>query len=107
MTQKDQIEAGQLALSLLQNPVFSEVINSLCEEKSLELVNSKPAEKEKREECYHTIRALKAVVAVLHTRVEVAQALEAALLSEEEEEPETLTDKDYITLYGPGTDRNT
>lgn len=91
MSDKELIERGMAAQRVLGDATIMGVIDALAYEQSLALTNSLPHEKQKREECYHLIRACKEIIKTLRQRVEIAEATVAnqkALEEQEQDEKE-------------------
>lgn len=90
MSDKELIERGMAAQRVLGDTTIMGVIDALAYEQSLALTNSLPHEKQKREECYHLIRACKEIVKTLRQRVEIAEATVASQKALEEQDEKEL-----------------
>lgn len=90
MSDKELIEQGMAAQRVLGDATIMGVIDELAYEQSLALTNSLPHEKQKREECYHLIRACKEIIKTLRQRVEIAEATVAAQKALEEQDEKEL-----------------
>ena len=72
MEQEDALVAqGNEAEELLKNNAFNNVVNSLVEENFQGFVNTKPEEKDQREQSYFHYRGLVGVVHTLKQRVAI------------------------------------
>ncbi len=72
MEQQDNLVAqGNEAEELLNNNAFNNVVNSLVEENFQGFVNTKPEEKDQREQSYFHYRGLVGVVHTLKQRVAI------------------------------------
>lgn len=72
MEQEDNLVAqGNEAEELLNNNAFNNVVNSLVEENFQGFVNTKPEEKDQREQSYFHYRGLVGVVHTLKQRVAI------------------------------------
>jgi len=80
--ESDLILAGDEADSLLKNDVFNKVVNNLVEETFQRFVNTKPEEKDQREQSYYHYRALVGVVHTLQQQVSVRDEIMAKRDSE-------------------------
>jgi hypothetical protein len=83
MTNEQVIERGLAAASLLSDPTFQNVIASLGVECFATFTETKPADKQAREDTYNLYQGLKAIEAELTARVhakdEAVTKLDAAL----------------------------
>jgi hypothetical protein len=81
MTQDQIIERGLAAASLLSDPTFQSVIQALCYEQFCVFQETKPEDKQGRENSYNLYQGLKAIEAELNARVqakdEAAKAIDA------------------------------
>ena len=75
--ERDLIQQGDEAETLLNNETFSKVINSLVENTFQQFVDTKPGEKDKREQNYNHYRALIDIVYTLRQRVQVRDEIVA------------------------------
>ena len=79
MTNEEEhmINMGDAAEALLQNPAFSDTINSLVEASFQTFVNSKPEAHEDRERAYDHYRAIVDIASTLRQRVSVRDEINA------------------------------
>jgi hypothetical protein len=91
-TTEEVIERGLAASSLLENPTFQSVIQSLMFECFASFTETKPADKQRREDTYNLYQGLKAIEAELNSRV---QAQEQAVRTID------ATNEDQDDLDGP------
>lgn len=98
MSDKELIERGMAAQRVLGDATIMGVIDALAYEQSLALTNSLPHEKQKREECYHLIRACKEIIKTLRQRVEIAEATVAnqKALEEQDEKELDVRERDIL-----------
>lgn len=76
MTEEEQlIEIGEAAETVLAQPAFNRVINTLVDSTFQSFVNSDPKEKEERERTYSHYRALVDVVDTLKQQVAVKDGI--------------------------------
>ena len=76
MEQEDALVAqGNEAEELLKNNAFNNVVNSLVEEHFQGFVNTKPEEKDQREQSYFHYRGLVGVVHTLKQRVAIGDEI--------------------------------
>jgi hypothetical protein len=83
--EQETVQRGLAAADLLAHPVFSEVIRSLTVEAFAVFTETKPSEKQSREDQYNLCQGLKAIEAELLARVQAKDALELKLNEDEEE----------------------
>jgi len=75
-TQEEQlVAAGDQAEAVLSASAFTSVVNDLVETTFQSFVNSKPEDKEDREQAYNHYRALVDVVNTLKQKVEVRNSI--------------------------------
>lgn len=70
LTTEEIIERGLAASSLLENPTFISVIQSLMFECFAQFTETKPEDKQVREDTYNLHQGLKAIEAELRARVQ-------------------------------------
>ena len=80
--ESDLILDGDEADGLLHNDAFNKVVNNLVEETFQRFVNTKPEEKDQREQSYYHYRALVGIVHTLQQRVAVRDEIMAKRDSE-------------------------
>lgn len=70
LTDEQSIERGLAAASLLSDPTFQNVITSLSVEAFATFTETKPHERDRREDTYNLYQGLKAIEAELTARVQ-------------------------------------
>ncbi|MFC0686467.1 hypothetical protein [Novosphingobium clariflavum] len=94
MSNEATIERGLAAASLLSDPTFQSVIQSLAVECFATFTESKPSDRDGREDTYNLYRGLQAIEAELNARV---QAKDEAIISLDA----ALNDRDQHEVEGP------
>jgi hypothetical protein len=70
LSTEETIERGLAASSLLENPTFQSVLQSLMFECFASFTETKPADKQSREDTYNLYQGLKAIESELRARVQ-------------------------------------
>lgn len=95
ITTEEIIERGLAASSLLENPTFQSVIQGLIVEQFALFTESKPADKQSREDTYFLLQGLQAIEAELRSRVQQKDKA-AAMLDATNEDQDDLDGPIYI-----------
>jgi hypothetical protein len=96
MNDEQTIERGLAAASLLSDPTFQSVIRDLCYEQFCIFQETKPEDKQARENSYNLYQGLKAIEAELVTRVQIKDRVVEAIDAQNAED----NSDDPITIQG-------
>jgi hypothetical protein len=92
ITTDEIIERGLAASSLLENPTFQSVVQSLMFECFAQFTETKPEDKRAREDTYNLYQGLKAIESELRSRVHLKDQTAERLDAEYAEDHEDLLD---------------
>lgn len=112
MTPEDEIiERGLAAASLLSDPYFQSVLKSIAVECFASFTESKPGDREGRENTYNLYQGLQAIEAELNARIHAKDRVVSRLDAEHEaaldaeKYGEDVADEDPIIIIQGNTDR--